>query len=177
MRIGIDIDGTIADYNPSITQKRHVGKEVGDELFICYTELATSGVPPKEVYASFQEYAHQPAKLIPDSKEVMQQLIDEGHDVVIYTNRLIFMNKTELEEWLHRNDIPFSEVWAEAELPAFDYHLDDNPAKLVNLGELTKHKLLLDQPWNRNCVDDSADVRRVYNWKEFASIIAANQNN
>ena len=175
MRIGIDIDGTIADYNPSVTQKRHVGKEVGNDLFICYTELAVSGVPPKEIYSAFQEYARQPAKLIPDSVAVMQRLIDEGHEVVIYTNRLLFMDRTELEGWLRKNNIPFSEVWAEAELPTFDYHLDDNPAKLANLGDNTRHKLLLDQPWNRNCVDDSADVRRVYNWKEFAEIITVNQ--
>ena len=172
MKIGVDIDGTIADYNLTATTKKHLGREEANDVFICFSESAILKGPGEELLAVFQKYARQKAILIDGAVESIRRLRDKGHNIIIYSNRLLFMDKAELEDWLRDNKIPFTAVWAKRNPPQLDYHVDDNPAKLVNLGDGTRNKLLFDQPWNRRCLD-VANIRRVYNWKEVEEIIDA----
>ena len=117
MRIGVDIDGTVADYNPETTLKRHTGRKISDDLFICYMEAAVEAKPSKELYDAYREYALKKAKLVKDSTSVIERLKDKGHDIVIYSNRTVFLTPAELTEWLKDNLIPFSEVWAQKAFP------------------------------------------------------------
>jgi glutaredoxin/uncharacterized HAD superfamily protein len=175
MRIGVDIDGTVADYNIETTKKNHVGKELADNLFVCYIEATAGSGTGKGTLDVFLEYARQKPKLIKDSIEVMRRLMRKGHEVIIYTNRAAFMARKELEDWLQKYGIPYSQVWYDKTPPVLDYHIDDNPAKLVSLGTQVRHKVLINQPWNSSCTDEQMGERRVNGWLEFERLIESKE--
>uniref|UniRef100_A0A6H1ZZT6 5' nucleotidase n=1 Tax=viral metagenome TaxID=1070528 RepID=A0A6H1ZZT6_9ZZZZ len=165
----VDIDGVVAQYNFPKILKEHFGVEVSNLDVQLYSLEDCLGLPSKQVMDMFSIVAFEPPNLIRDSISSLRKLIVEDWNVCIYSNRVHFMGKKGLEDWLSKYGIPYSVVLNGDSLPSYvSIAVDDYPSKLLKLSEdTTVRKLLLfSQPWNDGCLDLLNMFTRVNNWAE-----------
>ena len=134
------------------------------------------GVSSRSVDEMFLAETHAPPNLVEDSIETLQHFVDNGYEIIVYSMRVRYMSESGLSSWLIRYGIPHSRIMHNSELTSraagyIDYHIDDSPKKLIDLGQVSNHKLLFDCPWNRNCMNIYNIVRRVYSWKEIKEVV------
>ncbi len=112
MRIGVDIDGVVADSYPAWLQElnRHYGKQI--TVLEDYEMHLVFDVPFDDMNNFFVEnveYLLSMPKPIQGAKESIEKLIQEGHDIVYITAR-----RPEEEEitrdWLKKHGIPHETV-------------------------------------------------------------------
>lgn len=164
MRIIVDLDGTISEFPwPKV-----LGMPVPEPN--CYNPCDYYGISRekinKYIYAA---YKYNPQWFIPKpgSVETLQMAYNEGAEIFIYTNRLDFVSRPELESWLICHGIPFSVVSNKIiDMPLVaDIAIDDNPTKLLGLENIAEKLLLFDAPWNSS-MNLSGQLLRVHNWSD-----------
>jgi hypothetical protein len=127
------------------------------------------GLSPFEVGAMFKKEVHSPPNLIAGAVETLNRFTAADYDIGILTHRSKFMSEAELQDWLDEAEIPYGSILTYDSLPTYVHAMiDDCPAKLCNVNELTQvSKLLLfDQACNRNCLDIKGRFTRVGSWKQ-----------
>jgi len=174
MKILCDIDGVVCSYDfPAIT-KEFFGKAVSNEDIYAYSIEDVLGVSRQSVNHMFLEACQRRPVMIDGARRVLREFILHGMEVYIYTNRLNFMTVGGLASWLKKCLIPCTGIAileSNRLTETFDFHIDDSPAKLMDLNGKVRRKLLFDQPWNRRCMNITGKMERVYSWEEVRGII------
>lgn len=166
----VDVDGVIAEFDfPNL-----LGQYMGVRLptakvntFDLSNLLGVSKVAIKEMFEA-EVFNHQ--QIVIGASYYLRSFMQKGFDILIFSDRLQWMTKEELGDWLEEQGVPFSEVIDRDSLPSFAVaHIDDRPAKLMEVWETIKvNKLLLfDRPWNRRCMNITGRLTRVKNWKQI----------
>ena len=168
MRLLIDIDGVICEYNFPKIVKNFFGVDLSSHTIFAYDLADVLGVAPALINTMFKEQVYGPPNFIDGSLEMLKEWKSKGYEIYIFSNRVKYMGEVNLAKWLIDNKIPFNDIevtgWGE-----YDYHIDDSPAKLAATD--SKVKLLYTQPWNRRCLDIRKQFTRVNSWSEIKSIV------
>lgn len=165
----IDIDGCVAQYDFPRIVKKHFGVEVANKQVQLYSLEDCLGLPSEQVNGMFKTEAFEPPNLIRGAVRALDWLVVNDWNVCIHSNRVKFMGKEGLEDWLDKYSIPYSVVLNGDALPCYvQAAVDDYPSKLLRIDEETtvKKLLLFNQPWNEMCLDLLRKFTRVNNWTQ-----------
>ena len=165
----VDLDGVVCQYDFPKIIKKHFGAEVSNKDVQLYSLEDCLGLPYSQVMDMFKAEAFAAPNLIRDSVRSLNWLVVNDWNVCIHSNRIKFMGKQGLEDWLDKYGIPYSVVLNGDSLPNYvRVAVDDYPSKLLKLNEETtvKKLLLFNQPWNEMCLDLLNMFTRVDNWTQ-----------
>ncbi len=190
MRIGIDVDGVLADFNTAFILR--VIKETGKDLFPrrpfdipTWNYPESYGYTNDEVHAVWTAIKGDPQfwlNLPPyadtlQSLSVLSQKSHSGNDLYFVTSRPGINAKSQTEKWLRENgfkDRPTVLISSHkgqcAEALDLDYYIDDRDLNVQDVsdtrGALT-NIFLLDRPWNRVFAEASYHVTRISTLSEM----------
>ena len=175
MRLGIDLDGVVADFNAG-WMKLH-GEEFGTDLTSDLVDT-WDGLHRVGGFADMNEFwrwaeggASRPSIFrhldpYPDAIDSLRLLRRRGHEIVIVTTKPEWA-RTDTFRWLADHAVPTNEVHLADRKSnvACDVYLDDAPHVLHELVEHRSDRSICRfvRPWNRP-VDGTVDVT---GWPEF----------
>ena len=192
-RIGIDLDGTVADYMTVAVPllQEHYGLEPDwskvsnriEEVFGLTKETRPPGM--KELlYEGLHLFRNLP-KTEPDIEKLTVQLKCKGYKVYVLTARTgspIVREDTKF--WLDKHNFHYDDIFhvedkAElCKLMRIHVMLEDEVMQIGNLQQNKINVVVPDQPWNQHLSEDPhcderkrGRIRRVYNWQEAASAV------
>ena len=190
MRIGIDIDDTIADTNELLL-------EYADKYDKIYKD--GHGIINKDCYefnglydwtakdredflATYMVEVLEKVKVKDHVKNVIDKLIEDGHEIIFITTRdgdYIEDSHELTKRWLDKNNIKYDLIIAGnkrksdyAEALKFDLFIDDSIKNCTKVSEKGIEVLLFDTVFNR----DNNDFKRVKNWLEIYDYIKSKDN-
>ena len=179
MRLGIDLDGVVADFNAGwIRLHRHeFGSDLRPEMVQTWDGLhELGGFADMGAFWRWARGNDERPSIFrhldpyPDAVETLHRLDRAGHDVVIVTTKPRWARVDTLR-WLADHDLPTAEVhMTEVKYRvACDIYLDDAPHVLP---ELVEHRpdatvCRFVRPWN-TAVDGTTDVT---SWAEFEQLV------
>lgn len=179
MRLGIDLDGVVADFNAGWIQLHR--DEFGSDL---HPEMVTTWDGLHELggfadMGAFWRWARGNADrpsifrhldVYPDALDTLRALDRDGHDIVIVTTKPKWA-RTDTLRWLADHELPTAEVHMvyEKHRVACDMYLDDSPEVVPSL---VRHRpdatvCRFVRPWN-GPVEGAVDV---HDWHEFHQIV------
>jgi len=171
----VDIDGVICQYDFRGIIKKHFGVDIkSNSTMWGYSVEDCLGLPYNDVAKMFGEESYEPPNMVPGAVKTLTNLIADGFHVSILSNRLKFMEYSDLEDWLDDSGIPYSELITFDTLPQYAHAMvDDSPSKLLCVDETirVKNLILFDNPWNKKCLDILNKFQRARNWKSVKEII------
>ena len=165
-RICVDIDGCLCEYQFPQIVKSFFGVSIEKYAIYAYDLADVLGVSHLMIDTMFKEQVWGKPTFMPDALETLQEWVDK-YTILIYSNRVKYMGRQGLSDWLLGYNIPYT--WITEGKQEYDIHIDDSPAKLMSTN--SKVKLLYSQSWNARCLDITDSLRRVHNWKEIRDII------
>ena len=182
MRIGIDIDGVLTDY-----EKWQV--DAGSKFFLKYNKniVVPDGYDSDTVFnvtkemdsAFWKEYLYDYAKNEPARKfagEVIDILKEKGYEIYIITARYLTNKNDELgkqmrdivKEWLNENRINYDKIIFSPE-DKFDICKDNSidimiEDKVDNINNISKilPVICFNASYNKSCIGNN--IYRVYTW-------------
>ncbi len=178
MRLGIDLDGVVADFNAGWI--RRYNQDFGTSIPLDAVEVWSQY---KELThftdrAGFWEWARDQGdgslfrhlETYPGAVAALQELEASGQDVVIITTKPDWAVHDTFA-WLAEHRIPTREVhitWAKWRVPC-DVYLDDAPHQLTRLHRGRPEAVVCRfvRPWN----DPMPGVRDITDWPEFVEMV------
>ena len=178
MRLGIDLDGVVADFNAGWMRlhAEEFGSDLRPEMVTGWNGLhALGGFGDMDAFWAWaQATPARPSvfrhlELFPGAAETLTGFVEAGHEIVILTAKPRWAVPDTLR-WLADHEIPTSEIHIvhDKHLIACDVYLDDAPTVLENLVVQRPSALVcrMVRPWNvpiAGAVDvaDWAQFRRV----------------
>jgi uncharacterized HAD superfamily protein len=181
--IGIDIDGVLADSDPSfrahlqkIYQRPFLRKDV---VYFDYQKcFGLSLVQIEDFWQTFSAQGKwEKIKVIPGALSVLKHF--NKKDIILITARPDYLKKETLS-WLKMNKIPYSRLLfmageskhhdVLAHKLKFDYFIEDRFEYSRDLADLGIKVLLLNYPWNKK-FGEYPGITRVNSWKDIGKII------
>lgn len=181
MRLGIDMDGVICDFNAGWMElhKDEFGSDLHPEMVVTWDNLHELGGFAD--MAAFWEWAQgsdvRPSifrhlEPFPDAIETMHRLRDDGHEVVIVTAKPRWAIPDTLR-WIADHELPTSEIHVRYRKYTVDcdVYLDDSP---IVVPDLVRHRpdalvCRMVRPWNAP-VTGAVDVA---DWPAFRAAVTA----
>ena len=93
--------------------------------------------------------------LVVGARPALRRFIDQGYDIFILSRRLEYMSLEQLEVWLDKHNIPYSDIIGNGALPSYSHAIvDDDPVKLqwANKATTIKHVILFSRPMNQQVI-------------------------
>lgn len=187
MRIGIDIDNVISDFNEDLLREYIIHDKtlrnsgiINKDVYIRKGMFDWSPEEEKEFYKNNIERIARTLKVKKDAKKYIDILKKEGHYICIITGR----NNGEYKEpykmtkdWLDKNKIKYDNlILTDAYMKVekankclennIDVMIDDSVSICNCCIDKNIKTYLMDTPYNR-----FADIPRVNNWKRFYEVI------
>lgn len=169
MRICIDLDGVVCEYDFPKIVKDFFGVDLSAKAIFAYDLADVLGIAPALINAMFTEQVYGKPNLIEGALVALREWQAEGHELVIFSNRIKYMGREGLISWLIGWNIPFNKI--DGGQGEYDVHIDDSPGKLMSTN--SKLKLLYNQPWNEQCRNITGKLKRVKSWKEIKNEVRA----
>jgi uncharacterized HAD superfamily protein len=179
MRLGIDLDGVVCDFNAGWMElhKAEFGSELEPEMVVTWNNLHELGgfADMRAFWKWAQATDDRPSifrhlELYPDALETMHALRDQGHVIVIITAKPKWAIPDTLR-WIADHQLPTEEIHVRYRKykVACDVYLDDSPIVLPELlrkrPEATVCRMI--RPWNV-ALEGAVDIA---DWKEFRQFI------
>jgi 5'(3')-deoxyribonucleotidase len=179
MRLGIDLDGVVADFNAGWIKlhRQEFGSDLQPEMVTSWDGLHTvAGFADMRSFWSWARgnddrpsiFRHLEA--YPEALDTLRRLDRAGHDIVIVTTKPAWARSDTLR-WLADHDMPTNEVHITFEKYTVDcdVYLDDSPEVVPTLVRHRPEALVCRfvRPWNRP-VGGSVDIS---SWQEFHQLV------
>jgi len=179
MRLGIDLDGVVADFNEGWI--RLYNQQFGADIPL---DAVTSwGAPPRLTHfkhmGEFWDWSSDiegrslfwHLKPYPDAIPALEDLDRAGHDIVILTTKPPFAI-WDTFEWIGHHRLPTTEVHIleeKGEVPC-DIYLDDGPHHMREIPARRPDAIVCRfvRPWNR----ESPGTVPIESWEDFANLVA-----
>jgi hypothetical protein len=165
VNIVVDLDGVVVEYDFPRIVKDFFGVDLSKYAIYAYDLADVLGVAPVMINNMFKEQVYGPPNLIVGAVDTLRKWMDK-YRVLIHSNRVKYMGGGNLMAWMDEYKIPHHSLYGNHEA---DYHIDDSPAKLMNVN--AKVKLLYNQPWNKHCLNITGQLERVNNWQQIEEIV------
>lgn len=176
MVILVDMDDVLEDL--SFAWVRYLNEEYGMDVdwnTVRDWEMTKSypDLTPAQVYAPlYDEDFWKTVKPIDGAAEMLERLIEDGHEIYIVTTSNYITLKTKMNDVLFKY-YPFLEwgnviVTANKQMIRGDVLIDDGPHNLIN-GDY--EKILFDAPHNKQFKEQLYGISRAHNWREVYSLI------
>lgn len=173
MKIGIDIDGVIADFVTSFRAlvKEKYNIEFGYEDIREHDLYKVLGINEKEAIELILETFDFDLNTQPDAPESIRKL-SEIHEIVLVTAR---PQQTEeiTKKWLEKKGIPYNKLIIvtegnkhETEKEGFDVIIDDHLKEIVRWSEKVPLVLVYNHPWNKS-LNIKNNFERVFSWEDI----------
>lgn len=191
-RIGIDLDGTVADYMAGAIPllKEHYGLEPNfdreayriEEVFGLTPETRPKGMREK-LYEDLHLFRHLPKK--EEDIEMLTHFL-KNNDYKVYfitarTGHPIIREDTRF--WLDKHSFQYDDIFhvedkgALCKMMRIHVMLEDEVMQIGNLQRNKVNVVVPDQPWNQHLPEDPhgierkrGRIRRVYNWREAYNV-------
>ncbi len=163
MRICVDLDGVICEYDFPKIVKNFFGVDISAKTIYAYDLADVLGVAPALIDVMFEKQVFGEPNFINGAMEALREWKQKRYEIYIFSNRFKYMGGRGLVKWLGDYFIPWDCI--SAGRGNYDVHIDDRPAKLMATD--SKLKLLYNQPWNEGCHNITGKLVRVYNWNEI----------
>lgn len=175
MTIGIDIDNVLNNLCEAVLEVYN--QDSGDNLLPQeITEYYIDNFVKPEFKENFKSYflsrkVWKNIKLIPDCREYIKKLFDDGHEIIFITSTE-YANAAKKASWLQKN-FPFLNIRKclfiapKKQYFDIDFLIDDYPENLYN-GKY--EKILLNCPWNQKWESDE-HYYRCSNWETIYILI------
>lgn len=179
MRLGIDMDGVLCDFNAGWMQlhRDEFGSELQPEMVVAWDNLhELGGFADMQAFWDWAEGRGDRPSIFrnlepyPGALETLHELHDAGHRVVIVTAKPDWAIPDTLR-WLADHRVPTNEIHVEYRKSRVDcdVYLDDSPLVLpelvANRPEATVCRMV--QPWN-TALAGTTDVN---DWLQFAAVV------
>lgn len=175
MRFGIDIDGTINNFQEIVAN--YIWKDYGIQVDNTKYELY-KGIPQKEVdnfcNRHAEDFLNEVQPLI-NAKEDIDKLL-ENNQVFLITARGYDCAKDTLE-WLYRYKFLYTDIYFNCgnkvdtcKWKDVDVMVDDSPHNLIALHKNQIPYIIFDQPYNQNIYGElyrAKDWDNLYNFLDF----------
>ncbi len=168
MRICVDIDGVVCQYDFPKIVKNFFGVDLSAPAIFAYDLADVLGVAPIMINAMFNEQVYGKPNLMKGAVETLTDWKYKGYELVIFSNRTKYMGYENLVKWLVAYHIPFTGI--DGGLGEYDFHIDDSPGKLMSTK--STFKLLYNQPWNERCLNITGELERVDNWIDIKTKVS-----
>lgn len=180
LKIGLDIDGVIADSFPVFTEElnRKYGKNVpqidnydfGKVYDVAWEELDC-------FFSQNMEYLYSTPEPVSGSVESILSLVAAGHEIVYVTARKAGAEEQVTIKWMEEKQIPYAErVFTGGDsktLAVKEYGInvfvDDFISNSKEIASIGVPVLLLDAPYNQGKLPEG--VIRCYSWNDVVSHI------
>ena len=186
MRIGVDIDGVLNDIGQwhyscgfKFCIDNHIQRGFHPHEYMMEQQFELTD---EENYKFWREYIFDLMVSIPTrpyAGNVLKALKEMGHEIVILTardNRYLtnqYANTMNfyVEEWLHKNNIPYDEIITgpgkkkdKCIKHKLDIMIEDKASNILEISDVIP-VLCFDAPYNLEIVKDN--VHRVYSWYQI----------
>ena len=186
MRIGVDIDGVLNDIGQwhyscgfKFCIDNHIQRGFHPHEYMIEKQFELTD---EENYKFWREYIFDLMVSIPTrpyAGNILKSLKEMGHEIVILTardNRYLtnqYANTMNfyVEEWLHKNNIPYDEIIAgpgkkkdKCIKHKLDIMIEDKASNVLEISDVIP-VLCFDAPYNLGIVKDN--VHRVYSWYQI----------
>ena len=186
MRIGVDIDGVLNDIGQwhyscgfKFCIDNHIQRGFHPHEYMIEKQFELTD---EENYKFWREYIFDLMVSIPTrpyAGNILKILKEMGHEIVILTardNRYLtnqYANTMNfyVEEWLHKNNIPYDEIVAgpgkkkdKCIKHKLDIMIEDKASNVLEISDVIP-VLCFDAPYNLGIVKDN--VHRVYSWYQI----------
>ena len=179
MRLGIDMDGVMCDFNAGWMRLHaaEFGSELRPEMVVGWNGLhELAGFADMTEFWAWAQGRDERASIFrhlepfPGALATMRALADAGHDIVVLTAKPDWAIPDTLS-WLGEHAVPTREIHVrdDKHVVDCDVYVDDSPAVLADLQRHRADRLVcrMVQPWNRP-VDGTVDVG---SWDDVWSVV------
>jgi len=187
MRIGLDIDNVIADFNNGVLNAylehdktlRNNGIVNKKAKYIRFGMFDWSKKEEEDFFYNNIEKIVSNLKVIDEAKEYIDKLKSDGNEIILITGRDNgdYINARDMtEKWLNKNSIYYDELvltdaYSENKFSKvkeckeynIDVMVDDSRSICRELKNAGVKVYMMDTRFNK----DITDIDRVYNWKEI----------
>lgn len=176
LRIGLDIDGVVADSFPVFIRElnKHYGKDITELKTYNMTDIY--GVEWDEMSQFFHdnmEYLFSAPKPMPGAVEGINDLVESGHEIVYVTARAPGAEEILTCKWFDDNKIYRNETFFTGGLSKkfavkeneIDIFVDDFMTNALEVASLGVPVLLMDSPYNQGKLPQG--VSRCYCWDDI----------
>ena len=108
MRLCLDLDGVICEYNFPKIVKDFFGVDLSSQKIFAYDLADVLGAAPALINTMFREQVWGKPNLVPGAIETLKEWLEKGYKLAIYSNRAKYMGDAGLGGWLEKWQIPFS---------------------------------------------------------------------
>lgn len=176
LRIGLDIDGVVADSFPIFTAElnKHFGKNITHIDNYDIKEVYEAADDDLEAFfETNMEYLFTKPKPMEGALETIESWLKDGHEIIFITARKCGAEEQVTLKWFDTNSIPrdkaifmggLSKTFAVKE-HCIDVFVDDFMTNALEVASIGVPVLLLDAPYNQGKLPKG--VTRCYNWDEI----------
>lgn len=166
-RLCIDIDGVICEYDFPKIIKKFFGVDLSPIMIYAFDLADVLGVAPVLIEQIFKEQVYGQPNFVEGAIDTLTQWIARGDEIIIFSNRIKYMEVAELTKWLFKWGIPFTRVATGQ--GDYDVHIDDLASKLMATN--SRLRLLFNRPWNKWCLNITRELVRVNDWQEIREMV------
>jgi len=166
-RICVDLDGVICHYPLKELVWEYFQVDIEEENIYAYDLADVLGVSHAEIDTMFKEQVYGKPNFIDGAVDTLREWKSRRYELLIFSNRVMYMGYDGLARWLIDWRIPFTGI--DGGQGAYDFHIDDSPSKLMETD--SKIKLLYNQPWNKRCWNVTGELVRVKSWEKVRQAV------
>ena len=179
MRLGIDLDGVVCDFNAGWMQLHmaEFGSELKPEMVVTWNSLhELGGFADMQAFWRWAQATEDRPSIFrhlepfPDALETLHALRDAGHRIVILTAKPRWAIPDTLR-WIADHELPTEEIHIRYRKYAVecDVYLDDSP---MVLPDLVRHRsdavvCRMIRPWNEP-IEGTTDI---VDWRSFGAFV------
>ncbi len=183
MKIGLDIDGVLADSDPAFRAhlKKLFQRPFPKKDVVCFDYQQCFNLSPAQLDLFWGTFTKQgkweKIKIMPGVRQFLKQV--KGKDVTVITARPVELQKQTIR-WLINNQIPYHQLIFMSGKSKhqdvllhnlnFDYFVEDRFEFSKDLADLGIKVLLLNYPWNLK-FGEYKNIIRVNNWADISRTI------
>lgn len=180
LRIGLDIDGVVADSFPVFLRKMNefFGKDLA--TIDNYNMAELYGVDWETMSKFFDdhiEYLYSEPLPMPGALQGITKLLDKGHEIVYVTARNPGIEEEVTLKWMNEKSIPFDKIvfmgnaCKTTAVKEYDLNVfvEDHSGNALKIFDYGIDVFLFDAPYNK--IKLPQGITRCYNWSELTKEI------